>query len=208
MDQQAALGAAVALIKGGEVIYSGGFGTTTVAEHGVKVTPRTLFYYGSICKTLCATLIMRLVEQRQLALDTPIVHYLPDLHFSNPTYGQKVTLRHLLSHTSGLPDLPLWQTYEGLYQDPSNTNPEEIFRIRVQDGVLLLAENEQESPCKALSNRQFLSDLIGSFEFVDTDRAEVKLLLWGKATRYFPVDQQEYRTNRVIKYLADIPNGG
>jgi CubicO group peptidase (beta-lactamase class C family) len=46
---------------------------------------------------------MRLVEQGYLDLHTPIVHYLPDLRFSNVAYGSKVTLAHLLSHTSGLP---------------------------------------------------------------------------------------------------------
>lgn len=103
IDQGAAVGASVALLKGGEVVYLGAFGVTTVAEHGIKVTSNTLFYYGSICKNFCAALILRLVEQEVLALDTPIVHYLPNLHFSNAEYGKRVTLRHLLSHTSGLP---------------------------------------------------------------------------------------------------------
>lgn len=103
IDQGAAVGASVALLKGGEIVYLGAFGVTTIAEHGIKVTPHTLFYYGSICKNFCAALILRLVEQGVLALDLPIVHYLPDLHFSNAEYGERVTLRHLLSHTSGLP---------------------------------------------------------------------------------------------------------
>jgi CubicO group peptidase (beta-lactamase class C family) len=99
----AVLGAAVAILQDGEIAYLGGFGTTSVEDSGVRVTPRTLFAYGSIGKTICATLTMRLVEKGLLDLDTPVVHYLPDLHFSNADYGSKVTLRHLLSHTSGLP---------------------------------------------------------------------------------------------------------
>jgi hypothetical protein len=103
------------------------------------------------------------------------------------------------------PDLALWQAYEGLYKDPSNTNLDEMFRIRVRDGVLFLAENEQESPCRAISNRCFLSDLVGCIEFVDTAVDHIKLLVWGKATRYLPVKQQEYQTNRVVQYLVDLP---
>lgn len=103
VDNHAVLGAAVAILQGGEIVYQGGFGTTTVEDHGVEVTPLTLFAYGSICKTLCATLVLRLVERGLLNLDTPIVQYLPELRFSNTDYGEKVTLRHLLSHTSGLP---------------------------------------------------------------------------------------------------------
>ena len=103
IDRHAALGAAIALLRGGEIVYLGGFGVTSVEEHGAQVTRRTLFAYGSICKNLCAVLTMRLVEAGLLNLNLPIVQYLPDLHFSNADYGKRVTLRHLLSHTSGLP---------------------------------------------------------------------------------------------------------
>lgn len=46
IDNHAALGAAVALLKDGEIAYLGGFGTTSVEDDGVKVTPLTLFAYG------------------------------------------------------------------------------------------------------------------------------------------------------------------
>lgn len=103
IDSGSALGAAVAILKGGEIDYLGGFGVTTVEEHGLPITPMTLFGYGSIAKNICAVLIMRLVEQGLLDLDVPIQQYLPDLTFSNAAYGRRITLRHLLSHTSGLP---------------------------------------------------------------------------------------------------------
>lgn len=103
IEQGAALGAAIAILQDGEIVYLNGFGTTSVEEGGAAVTPRTLFAYGSICKNLCALLVMRLVEQGLLQLDRPLVEYLPDLQFSDPQRGAKVTLRHLLSHISGLP---------------------------------------------------------------------------------------------------------
>src|SRR5262249_46601104 len=46
---------------------------------------------------------MRLVEQGRLALDEPIRRYLPDLRMSDPEVAARVTMRHLLTHTSGLP---------------------------------------------------------------------------------------------------------
>lgn len=100
---KSALGFAVAVLQDGEPTYVGGFGKTTVAEHGTAITPNTLFAYGSISKMLCATLVMRLVDGGLLALDRPVVDYLPGFAFSDPGRGNKVTLRHLLSHTSGLP---------------------------------------------------------------------------------------------------------
>ncbi|MBE2201489.1 MAG: beta-lactamase family protein [Anaerolinea sp.] len=104
VEEKAAIGAAVAILQGGEIVFTDGFGLASVELPQVKVTPHTLFAYGSISKNICGALIMRLVEKGLLRLDTPIVHYLPDLRFSqNEAYGRQITLRHILSHTSGLP---------------------------------------------------------------------------------------------------------
>jgi len=81
LDDGAALGAAVAVLQRGEVVHTGGFGTTSVEDGGSEVTPHTLFPYGSITKNLCAALVMRLVDQCRLQLDAPIVEYLPSLRF-------------------------------------------------------------------------------------------------------------------------------
>jgi CubicO group peptidase (beta-lactamase class C family) len=102
IDNQTLLGVSVAVVKGQEIVYSQGFGIAN-AETQTAVTAKTLFSLGSVCKTICATLIMRLVEAGKLELDTPIVNYLPNLRFSHQIFGNKVTLRHLLSHSSGLP---------------------------------------------------------------------------------------------------------
>ncbi len=97
------LGLSLAVIQGNDIVYSGGFGKTSTEESGVLVTPNTLFALGSVCKTLCAVLVMRLVEEGKINLDTPVIEYIPELKFSNENLGKKVTTRHLLSHTSGLP---------------------------------------------------------------------------------------------------------
>jgi CubicO group peptidase (beta-lactamase class C family) len=104
VERRTAVGAAVAVLQGGEITYAGGFGVTSVEDGGVGVTSQTLFAYGSISKNVCAALIMRLVEEGRLLLDAPVVEYLPALRFvRNEAYGRRITLRHLLSHTSGLP---------------------------------------------------------------------------------------------------------
>jgi CubicO group peptidase (beta-lactamase class C family) len=102
IDNQSLLGTAVTIIKNNEVVYSKGFGKASV-ETNLEVTPTTLFSLGSVSKIICATLVMRLVEEGRLELDTPIITYLPDLKFSNQNLGNKITLRHVLSHTTGLP---------------------------------------------------------------------------------------------------------
>ena len=96
-------GLALALVEGEEIFYARGFGVTSVEDGGVPVTPQTLFRIGSITKPMTGTLIMRLVEMGKLELDALAQKYLPDLRFSEAGAAEKITLRMLLSHTSGLP---------------------------------------------------------------------------------------------------------
>jgi CubicO group peptidase (beta-lactamase class C family) len=97
------LGMGIAVVQGEEIIYCSGFGTTSIEEGSSPITPQTIFAIGSTSKTLNALMIMTLVEQGVLDLDRPVVDYLSGFVFSdNPQWGKRVTLRHLLSHTSGL----------------------------------------------------------------------------------------------------------
>jgi CubicO group peptidase (beta-lactamase class C family) len=99
-------GVAVGLITpDGE--WAAGLGVTNV-EHPLPVDADTLFQIGSVTKTLTMTAVLRLASQRQLDLDTPIRHYLPDLRLADLAATDGVTLRLLLTHRSGLPaDGPL-----------------------------------------------------------------------------------------------------
>lgn len=92
-------GVAVGLLHEGEE-HAAGFGVTSV-EHPLPVDAGTLFQIGSITKTATGTLIMRLVEQGRLELDTPIRSYLPDLRLADEQVAAGLTLRHLLTHTGG-----------------------------------------------------------------------------------------------------------
>ncbi|MPZ74270.1 MAG: serine hydrolase [Nitriliruptorales bacterium] len=69
---------------------------------GVDVTTDSLFQIGSITKAWTATLVMQLVDEGKLALDTPLSHVLPELTLADPEVTQRLTMRHLLSHTSGI----------------------------------------------------------------------------------------------------------
>ncbi|QBD74949.1 class A beta-lactamase-related serine hydrolase [Ktedonosporobacter rubrisoli] len=67
---------------------------------------QTLFRIASTTKPLVGIALMRLVERGTLTLDLHISTYLPWLHLSQPRLSQQITLRHLLSHTSGLCQFP------------------------------------------------------------------------------------------------------
>ncbi len=77
-----------------------GFGVASTATRQL-VTPGTLFQVGSISKVFTATLVLRLVEDGALTLDTPVIDYLPDLPLADDEARTRVTLRHLLTHSAG-----------------------------------------------------------------------------------------------------------
>jgi CubicO group peptidase (beta-lactamase class C family) len=68
----------------------------------------TLFNVGSISKSFTALGIAQLADQHQVDLDTPVIKYIPELRLNDPRVGQAVTLRQLLSHSSGLPPDERW----------------------------------------------------------------------------------------------------
>ncbi|MEV0056510.1 serine hydrolase [Saccharopolyspora shandongensis] len=69
---------------------------------GVEVTEDSLFQIGSISKVWTSTVVMQLVDEGLLDLDAPIVDVLPELRLSDPDVTKSVTMRHLLTHTSGI----------------------------------------------------------------------------------------------------------
>ena len=92
-------GCAVAVVRGGTILYAKGYGMADL-EHGIPITPRTVFYIGSVGKQFTAYAVVRLAQQGKLSLDDEIHKYLPELH----DFGRPVTIRHLIHHTSGLRD--------------------------------------------------------------------------------------------------------
>ena len=101
MQAQQIPGLALAVIKDGKMIVARGYGLANV-EHQVPVRPETIFQSGSTGKQFTATAVMMLVEEGKLSLDDKISKYFPD----GPEAWQYITVRHLLTHTSGMTDYP------------------------------------------------------------------------------------------------------
>src|SRR5262245_46840330 len=90
-------GCAVLVARDGEALYRRGHGMASL-EHGVPITPSTVFNVGSVSKQFTAMAILLLEEEGKLSLDDDVRAYVPEL----PDYRTPITLRHLLHHTSGL----------------------------------------------------------------------------------------------------------
>lgn len=96
-------GLALAVVQGEQVLYASGFGTTSVEEGSLPVTPQTLFRIASTTKPLTGTAAMRLVEEGKLDLDCPLRAYVPWLTLGQEGMAEHITLRLLMSHRAGLP---------------------------------------------------------------------------------------------------------
>jgi len=129
-------GAALALIKDDRIVLEKEYGYRDLTAR-VPVTAATLFNVGSISKSFTALGIAQLVGRHQIDLDAPVIRYLPEFRLSDLQATQTVTLRQLLSHTSGLPADERWPrhvppTREGIVAEfatmPITASPETRFQ--------------------------------------------------------------------------------
>ncbi len=78
----------------------GGWGVTNI-DHPLEVTPDTLFQIASVTKTMTATVVMRLVERGDIALDAPVRTYIPTFDLRDQGAAKRATVKHLVTHTGG-----------------------------------------------------------------------------------------------------------
>lgn len=109
-------GLGVGIVEGNEIVYARGFGIQSI-ETQAPVTPASIFCVASITKCFVATAVMQLVEQDLIELDAPVIRYLPYFTMADERHRQ-ITLRQMLSHTSGMPDM------DELEYDESVRHPE------------------------------------------------------------------------------------
>ena len=95
-------GMSVAVTDVNGTIYKAGFGYESALRPEVPTYPDAMYKIASMTKTFTSVVILRLCQEGRLDLDTPIKQYLPWLVLSKPEAVEAVTLRHLLTHTSGL----------------------------------------------------------------------------------------------------------
>jgi D-alanyl-D-alanine carboxypeptidase len=107
-------GVALAVVRGGQVIKAEGYGVGDL-ENGVRVTPQTVFNIGSVSKQFLATGILLLAQDGQLRVDDPIAKHIA----GTPEAWSGITLRHLLTHTSGV-------LREGPAFDPLKVQPDSV----------------------------------------------------------------------------------
>ncbi len=96
-------GMALVIVKGDRLVYEKGYGRADPSGRGV--TPETPFLIGSITKSFTALAVMQLADAGKVDLDAPVQQYIPWFRVADPEASAQMTVRHLLTMTSGLPQL-------------------------------------------------------------------------------------------------------
>ena len=90
-------GCAVGVYRDGKIAFSKGYGAANL-EHGIPITPKTVFYIGSVSKQFTAAAVALLARQGKISLDDDVRKHVPEV----PDFGTPITIRQLIHHTSGL----------------------------------------------------------------------------------------------------------
>ena len=128
-------GMSVAVVTPQEVLFQQGFGETSI-NRGEKVDQHTLFAIASTTKAMVVTGLLMLVDEGKLSLDAPVAQYIPELRFSSPELTQRIMVRDLLAHRTGLPSTDLWSFFldmplEEQVQRLAVVEPQAPLRTRV-----------------------------------------------------------------------------
>lgn len=139
-DRPDSPGAALAIIRDGEIVYERSYGLARI-EDGLANTPDKIFDVGSVSKQFTAACVAFLVREGKIGLDDDIRKYLPEM----PDYGTPVTVRHLLHHTSGLRDYNALLSLAGFRPESDCPTVEEALEIVARQKKLNYAPGEEYS---------------------------------------------------------------
>lgn len=186
-------GLALAVVRDGKIVREVGYGLASL-ELGVAVTPASVFPIASVTKLFTATLVMQLVQQGKLGLDDRLGSLLPDM----PEAWHEVTLRQMLAHTSGLPDVivnPMTGTWLGEERDealakaaqlPMQFAPGTAWSYNQTNYVLLgaLLERKTGTPYETL----LASSLLAPLAMKATRFADARQVVPGRGPWYSRID--------------------
>lgn len=123
-------GCALGVYRDGKTVYARGYGLANIEEN-VPIAPQAVFDIGSTSKQFTAASILLLEQQGKLSIDDDVRKYIPEL----PDYGQKITIRNLLNHTSGLRDYLTLMDLAGVNTDGVTTDDDALAVIARQKAL-------------------------------------------------------------------------
>lgn len=130
----------VLVAENGRVVYQRSFGYADLAAR-IPNTADSVFQTASVAKVFTSTAVLQLHEKGKLKLDDPVVKYLRDFPFPN------ITIKHLLSHTSGLPDLEMYERMVQRTPDLVIRNTDVIAALKLWNKPLKFQPGEKFNYC-------------------------------------------------------------
>jgi len=135
-DRPDSPGCSLAVVRDGKILYKRGYGMANL-ELGIPITPQSVFYVGSVSKQFTAFCIALLAREGKLALDDDIRQHIPE----TPDYGNPVTIRHLLHHTSGIRDYLELENIAGI--DAGSYHEQDVLELLARQKSLNFAPGEE-----------------------------------------------------------------
>lgn len=136
-------GCAIAAFKNGEPVFAKGYGMANL-DHDIANTPQTVFRIASVSKHVTAVCMLLLEDEDLVDLDADIRDYIPELH----DHGHKISIRHLLHHTSGLREYSSLMVMCDI-EESDNWEKEEALRMICRQRGLDFAPGERYSYCNS-----------------------------------------------------------
>jgi CubicO group peptidase (beta-lactamase class C family) len=121
-----AVGLAIAVVKDGRVVFAKGYGVRELGKPDL-VDTTTLFAIGSTTKAMTAAAMGMLVDEGKVRWDDPVINYLPGFQLKDPWVTREITVRDLLTHRAGLPNVDF------LWYGTNNSTAEILRRMRYVD---------------------------------------------------------------------------
>lgn len=148
MTQYNIPGLSIGIIRNDSIIYAKGCGVKSIGKSSL-VKENTIFHTASISKLFTAQAIIKLTEQKIISIDDALIEILPDLNYQDERIGQ-VTIKTLLNHTSGLPDIRNCHWNHGNQSDNS-------LKKYIMDRNIKL----DSDPCSVYSYSNLSYDILG-----------------------------------------------
>jgi CubicO group peptidase (beta-lactamase class C family) len=210
-------GISIAVLRQGEPLVLQGYGYANL-EHNVPATAETLYEIASVSKQFVATLLVLLAEEGKLSIDDPIMHYFDDA----PERWQRITLRHLLTHTSGIVRDGLadyWKKPEAMHLDYDYATMYEIIAGRELDfetgsqcsysnsGYFLLGLVIEKLMGETL-NKTLTARIFAPLGMSATRVNDPLAILPNRASGYAPVETGGWRKTSYLGLRHHFANGG
>jgi CubicO group peptidase (beta-lactamase class C family) len=183
-----------------KVALTSGYGMADLERH-VPVTADTIFESGSVAKQFTAMSLLLLAKQGKISLDDPMRKYLPEL----PDYGKPLTIRHVLSHVSGLREWRLIASFAGTPEGTYVLNNNDLLRLASKQRSL----NFDPGTAYSYTNTGFnisaiLIERVSGKTFQDFTRENIFEPLGMTHTRW----RDDFRAIVPDRALAYAPSGG